>query len=48
MTISYGYVYSTEQKWETVYNIAKEADDRMYQRKEIFYTKNGSNKRKGR
>lgn len=48
MTISYGYVYSTEQKWETVYNIAKEADDRMYQSKEIFYTKNGSNKRKGR
>ena len=46
MTISYGYVYSTEQEWETVYDIAKAADDRMYQSKEIFYTKNGSGKRK--
>ena len=48
MTISYGYVYSTEQEWETVYDIAKAADDRMYQSKEIFYTKNGSGKRKVR
>ena len=30
MTVSYGYVFSSEEKWNSVYDIAKAADKRMY------------------
>ena len=37
MTISYGYVFSSEEKWNSVYDIAKAADKRMYESKAQFY-----------
>ena len=43
MTISYGYVFSSEEKWNSVYDIAKAADKRMYESKANFYRQ----KRKG-
>lgn len=37
MTVSYGYVFSSEKKWNSVYDIAKAADKRMYESKANFY-----------
>lgn len=37
MTVSYGYVFSSEEKWNSVYDIAKAADKRMYKSKANFY-----------
>ena len=37
MTVSYGYVVSSEKKWNSVYDIAKAADKRMYESKANFY-----------
>ena len=39
MTVSYGYVFSSEEKWNSVYDIAKAADKRMYESKAIFIVK---------
>ena len=33
MTISWGYVFSSEKEWDNIYDIAKEADERMYKNK---------------
>ena len=37
MTISWGYVFSSEKEWDNIYDIAKEADARMYKNKERYY-----------
>ena len=41
MTISCGFVASTEQPWNSIDDIAKEADDRMYQTKAAYYKSKG-------
>jgi len=39
MSVSYGSVSSKEQKWNSILAIAKEADKRMYQNKNLYYQK---------
>ncbi len=46
MTISYGCVSSLEEDWENIYDIAKEADRRMYESKARYYRKRGIDRRK--
>ena len=46
MSIAWGYVLSTEQAWESVHEISKAADKRMYERKAYFYRESGMNRRK--
>ena len=46
MTISYGYVLSSEEKWNSVYDIAKAADKRMYESKANFYCEKERDRRK--
>ena len=41
MSVSYGWVFSTEINWDSVYEISKAADERMYESKERFYNENG-------
>ena len=45
MTVSYGYVFSSE-KWNSVYDIAKAADKRMYESKANFYREKERDRRK--
>ena len=46
MTVSYGYVFSSEEKWNSVYDIAKAADKRMYESKAKFYREKERGRRK--
>ena len=46
MTISYGCVSSLEEDWENIYDIAKEADRRMYESKAHYYRDRGIDRRK--
>lgn len=46
MTVSYGYVFSSEKKWNSVYDIAKAADKRMYESKANFYCEKERDRRK--
>lgn len=46
MTVSYGYVFSSEKKWNSVYDIAKAADKRMYKSKANFYCEKERDRRK--
>ena len=46
MTVSYGYVFSSEKKWNSVYDIAKAADKRMYESKANFYREKDKDRRK--
>lgn len=46
MTVSYGYVFSSEEKWNSVYDIAKAADKRMYKSKANFYREKERDRRK--
>ena len=46
MTVSYGYVFSSEEKWNSVYDIAKAADKRMYESKANFYREKERDRRK--
>lgn len=45
MTVSYGWVFSTEENWDSIYEISKAADERMYERKECFYNEGGVDRR---
>ena len=45
MTISYGYAFSTEKKWDSIYDISKAADKRMYENKERHYHENNIDRR---
>ena len=46
MSIAWGYVLSTERPWESVHEISKAADKRMYERKACFYRESGVDRRK--
>ena len=46
MAISYGYVFSSEKKWSSIYEITKAADQRMYESKARYYLENGLDRRK--
>ena len=46
MTVSYGYVFSSEEKWNGWYDIAKAADKRMYKSKANFYREKERDRRK--
>lgn len=46
ITISSGYVYSKEKEWRSLEEISREADIRMYQAKEKYYTCSGKERRK--
>ena len=46
MTVSYGYVFSSEKKWNSGYDIAKAADKRMYESKANFYREKERDRRK--
>ena len=46
MTVSYGYVFSSEENWDSVYDIAKAADKRMYESKANFYREKERDRRK--
>ena len=46
MSIAWGYVLSTEHPWESVHEISKAADIRMYERKAYFYRESGVDRRK--
>lgn len=46
MTVSYGYVFSSEKQWNSVYDIAKAADKRMYESKANFYREKERDRRK--
>ena len=41
MSVSYGWVFSTERNWNSVYEVSKAADKRMYESKERFYNESG-------
>lgn len=41
LTVSCGYVYSTEKEWTSVEEIAKEGDRRMYKEKNRYYEERG-------
>ena len=45
MTVSYGWVFSTERNWNSVYEISKAADARMYKSKERYYNESGADRR---
>lgn len=45
MGISYGVVFSKEQTWQSVEDVSKIADDRMYKSKWLYYQKNGMDRR---
>lgn len=46
ISISCGYVYSREKNWESFEEIASEADIRMYEAKEKYYSVEGRDRRK--
>lgn len=46
MSVSCGYVSSDEKEWDTIYDIAKAADARMYENKAAYYQKSGRDRRK--
>ena len=46
MSIAWGYVLSPERAWESVHEISKAADKRMYERKACFYRERGVDRRK--
>ena len=45
MTVSYGYVFSSERKWNSVFDISKASDERMYENKKQYYTRRGIDRR---
>lgn len=45
LTISYGIVFSDEENWDTISQIAHMADTRMYEKKAMYYRQNGVDRR---
>lgn len=45
MGISYGVVFSKEKTWQSVEEVSKIADNRMYKSKWLYYQKNGMDRR---
>lgn len=46
LSISYGVVFSKEQKWQSIEDVCKEADNRMYTQKWSYYQKKGIDRRR--
>ena len=46
ISVSYGVVKSSEQDFDSVQEISKLADERMYQNKKEYYTRSGNNRRR--
>ena len=46
MSVSYGYVFSSEKEWNGIYDIAKAADARMYKSKSCYYRQSGIDRRR--
>ncbi len=46
LSISYGYVYSTEQAWKNIHEVSKLADQRMYACKAHYYRQPGRDRRR--
>ena len=46
LSISYGIVFSKEQKWQSIEDVCKEADNRMYAQKWSYYQKKGIDRRR--
>ena len=46
MTVSCGYVFSSERKWDSIFEISKVSDERMYESKKQYYIRNGIDRRK--
>ena len=45
ISVSYGVVKSSEQNFDSVQEISKLADERMYQNKKEYYTTSGNDRR---
>lgn len=46
ISVSYGVVKSSEQDFDSVQEISKLADERMYQNKKEYYTRSGNDRRR--
>ena len=46
MAVSYGYVFSSERKWNSIFDISKASDERMYESKKQYYTRSGTDRRR--
>ena len=46
MAVSYGYVFSTERMWNSILDISKASDERMYESKEQYYIRSGMDRRR--
>lgn len=46
IAVSYGYVYSSERKWNSIFDISKASDERMYESKKQYYTRSGTDRRR--
>ena len=46
ISVSYGYVFSSEEAWNGIYDIAKAADERMYKSKSCYYRESGLDRRR--
>ena len=46
MAISYGYVFSSERKWNSIFDVSKASDERMYESKKQYYTRSGMDRRR--
>ena len=46
ISVSYGYVFSSEKAWNGIYDIAKAADERMYKSKSCYYRESGIDRRR--
>lgn len=46
MAVSYGYVFSSERKWNSIFDISKASDERMYESKKQYYIRSGMDRRR--
>ena len=46
MTISHGYALSSEKSWDSIHDLAKAADARMYENKARYYRESGMDRRR--
>ena len=46
MSVSYGYVFSSERMWNSILDISKASDERMYESKKKYYARCGMDRRR--
>ena len=46
MSVSYGYVFSSERMWNSILDISKASDERMYESKKQYYARCGMDRRR--